>query len=67
MDSGELRDELRKDGVLGRDEKSFQFQLNNAGLTVNGQRQPEKLAAKYRKLTGHEGDKKFTVTISAQD
>ena len=67
VDSGELRDELRKDGVLGRDEKSFQFQLNNAGLTVNGQRQPEKLAAKYRKLTGHEGDKKFTVTISAQD
>ena len=67
VDAQTLREQLRQDGVLGRDDKSFQFQLSNAGLTVNGQRQPDKLAAKYRKLTGHEGDKSFNITISTQE
>ncbi len=50
-----LRDELRKDGLIGQNDKRFQLQLNDAGLTVNGKRQPEALAAKYRKLVGHDG------------
>ncbi|GAB3306240.1 M56 family metallopeptidase [Hymenobacter tenuis] len=50
FDSDEVRKELRKDGVLGASEKSFQFQLNDSGMTVNGKKQPEALAKKYRKL-----------------
>ena len=67
VDSDELRNELRKDGVLAADEKSLQFQLNASGLTVNGKKQPEALAAKYRKLTGHTDGKSFNVMISTQE
>ena len=65
--SNAVRDMLRKDGVLKPDEKNFQFQLNKEGLTVNGQRQSEQLAAKYRKMTGHEDGKNFNVSISSQE
>ena len=65
--SNAVRDMLRKDGVLKPDEKNFQFQLNREGLTVNGQRQSEQLAAKYRKMTGHEDGKNFNVSISSQE
>jgi bla regulator protein BlaR1 len=54
LDTDELRSELRKDGILGADEKNLQFQLNGSGLTVNGKKQPDEMAAKYRKLTGHD-------------
>ena len=67
VDTETLRDELRKDGVLGRDEKNLQFQLNSAGLTVNGKKQPEELAAKYRKLTNHDNGKNFNRTVSTQE
>ena len=67
VDTETLRDELRKDGVLGRDEKNLQFQLNSAGLTVNGKKQPEELAAKYRKLMNHDNGKNFNMTISTQE
>ncbi|GAB3873025.1 hypothetical protein GCM10028824_24110 [Hymenobacter segetis] len=67
VDTEELRNELRKDGILGVTEKNLQFQLNNSGLTVNGKKQSDELAAKYRKLTGHAEDKKFNMTISTQE
>ena len=67
VDTETLRDELRKDGVIGRDDKNLQFQLNAAGLTVNGKKQSEELAAKYRKLTYHDNDKSFNMTISTQE
>ena len=67
MDSEELRNELQKDGIIGADEKSFQFQLNASGLTVNGKKQSDALAAKYRKLTGHADGKKFNMMISTQE
>jgi bla regulator protein BlaR1 len=67
VDTEELRSELRKDGILGTDEKNLQFQLNNSGLTVNGKKQSDTLAAKYRKLTGHAEDKKFNMSISTQE
>ncbi|SFQ74151.1 M56 family metallopeptidase [Hymenobacter arizonensis] len=54
VDTRTLRDELRKDGLIGATDKSFQFQLNDAGFTVNGKRQPDEMAAKYRKLVGHD-------------
>ena len=67
IDTESLRKELRKDGVIGADEKNLQFQLNASGLTVNGKKQPEELAAKYRKLTGHADGKTFNMMISTQD
>ncbi|MDB5268261.1 MAG: hypothetical protein JWP58_1301 [Hymenobacter sp.] len=67
VDTEELRSELRKDGILGTNEKNLQFQLNNSGLTVNGKKQSDTLAAKYRKLTGHAEDKKFNMSISTQE
>ncbi|WP_426492936.1 M56 family metallopeptidase [Hymenobacter sp. 102] len=50
FNSDNIRAELRKDGVIGTNEKSFQFQLNDEGLTVNGKKQSAALAEKYRKL-----------------
>ena len=67
IDANELREELRKDGVLGSDEKDLQFQLNNSGLTVNGKKQSDELAEKYRKLTGHANDQSFNIMISTQE
>ena len=67
IDASALRGELRKDGVLAADEKNMQFQLNASGLTVNGKKQPDELAAKYRKMTGHADDKNYNVTISTQE
>ncbi|UOQ78202.1 hypothetical protein MUN84_06305 [Hymenobacter sp. 5516J-16] len=48
--SDEVRAELRKDGLLGATEKAYQLQLNESGLTVNGQKQSAELAEKYRRL-----------------
>ena len=67
LDTDELRSELRKDGILGANEKNLQFQLNAAEMTVNGKKQPDELAAKYRKLTGHADGKNFNVMISTQE
>ncbi len=67
LDADDLRRELRKDGVLAADEKNMQFQLNATGLTVNGKKQSDELAAKYRKLTGHNDGKNFNVMISTQE
>ncbi|MGY3088906.1 bla regulator protein BlaR1 [Hymenobacter sp. UYAg731] len=67
VDSEELRNELRKDGIIGADEKNLQFQLNAAGLTVNGKKQSDELADKYRKLTGHADGKTFNMMISTQE
>ncbi|TGE10316.1 M56 family metallopeptidase [Hymenobacter fodinae] len=50
LDSDEIRAELRKDGLLGANEKAFQFQLNDQGLTVNGKKQSEALTNKYRQM-----------------
>ncbi|QNH63176.1 M56 family metallopeptidase [Hymenobacter sediminicola] len=50
VDSGRIREELRKDGLIGKDVKSFQFQLNDSGLRVNGQPQSAEMTEKYRKL-----------------
>lgn len=50
VDSEEVRAELRRDGLLGANEKAFQLQLTKDGLTVNGKKQSAALTEKYRKL-----------------
>ena len=51
-DTEQLRNYLRADGLIGQNDKSFQFQLNSSGMKVNGKAQPAALADKYRRLYG---------------
>ncbi|WP_204378263.1 hypothetical protein, partial [Hymenobacter lapidarius] len=67
MDTEALRSELRKDGLIGPGDKGFQLQLNASGMTVNGQRQSEELATKYRKLVGHDDGQRHNLNISVQE
>ena len=69
VDTQVLRNELQRDGVIGPDEKSFQMQLNASGLTVNGKRQSDELATKYRKMVGHDegSGKVHNLNISTQE
>ena len=52
------------DGLTRVDDKEFQLQLNDSRLTVNGKRQSDKLATKYRKLAGHANGKKLNMMVS---
>ncbi|MCC2546958.1 M56 family metallopeptidase [Hymenobacter sp. BT175] len=63
VNSVSLGDELRKDGLIGRDDKSYSVQLNSTGFTVNGKRQSDELARKYRTLMGKGDEKSFTMDI----
>jgi len=71
VDSNVIRDELRKDGLIGKKDKGFQFQLNNKGLFVNGKKQSEALTKKYRELldvpAGTNGKSSRTIQISVSE
>ena len=65
--SGKVRDALRADGLIGKRDKSFRFELKDGQMTVNGQRQSAATAEKYRKLLGLSPDSKgrqSAVTIN---
>lgn len=55
-----LLNEMVKDGIVGKNDKSLDFKLNNNEFTVNGERQPEpvfrKYKEKYLKATGKSGN-----------
>ncbi|GAA3999948.1 hypothetical protein GCM10022408_08690 [Hymenobacter fastidiosus] len=67
VDSGVIGNQLRQDGLIGKEDKSYQLQLNQAGMKVNGQPQPEEVAKKYRALLNHADDKSFNVNISVSE
>ncbi|GAB2768929.1 Zn-dependent protease with chaperone function [Hymenobacter luteus] len=71
VNSDEVRAELRRDGLLGASEKAFQLQLNESGLTVNGKKQPDELAEKYRRLLGspasNGGSTRSNIQISVSE
>jgi|GEM_PF-539162 len=67
VNSTVIGDQLRKDGLIGKDDKSYQLQLNQSGMRVNGQKQPDEVAKKYRTLLNHTGDQKFNVDISVSE
>lgn len=48
--TGALRDALRQDGLIGKDERSFSFQLNDKGGKVNGRALTPAQVARYRQL-----------------
>ncbi|MFC5271081.1 M56 family metallopeptidase [Adhaeribacter terreus] len=45
-----LKTELRKDKLIGENDKSFNYQINKDGLTINGKKQPKATFEKYKKL-----------------
>ncbi len=63
----DLGSQLREDGLIGRNDKSYQFQLINTTSTVKGERQTDELAAKYRQLLGEGKSSKFNMNISIQE
>ncbi|MBF9219950.1 M56 family metallopeptidase [Hymenobacter ruricola] len=64
VDTRALRDELRKDGLVGENDKSFSLQLNSSGLTVNGKKVSDDQAAKYRKLLDAREGSTYNMSIS---
>ncbi|WP_165370475.1 M56 family metallopeptidase [Hymenobacter persicinus] len=62
-----IGDQLRKDGLIGKDDKSYQLQLNQSGMRVNGQKQSDAVAKKYRELLNHGDDKNFNLNISVSE
>jgi len=68
LSTNELRAQLRKDGLLGANEKSFQFQLDKEGLRVNGKPQSAEMATKYRRLydipTSGKSNRTVQVSVS---
>ena len=52
IDSDDIREALRQDGLIEHDARHFTFQLNEKGLVVNGEKQSAAMADKYRKLLG---------------
>ncbi|NML64602.1 hypothetical protein HHL22_05225 [Hymenobacter sp. RP-2-7] len=67
----ELREELRRDGLLGKDERSFTFQLNEKELRVNGKVLTAAQAEKYRRLyqlpASSQGKGRRTVSITINE
>lgn len=50
--TAELRAALRSDGLIGKNDRSFSFQLNDKGGKVNGQALTPAQVARYRQLLG---------------
>ena len=48
--TGALRDALRQDGLIGKDEHNFSFSLNDQGGKVNGRALTPAQVARYRQL-----------------
>ena len=45
-----VRAQLRRDGLIGKDDKGFRFELNDNDMKVNGKVQSAAVAEKYRQL-----------------
>jgi Zn-dependent protease with chaperone function len=67
VNSVNLGNHLREDGLIGANEKKYRFQLDSSGLVVNGKRQSDELAAKYRQLVGHDDGKKHSINIEIEE
>jgi bla regulator protein BlaR1 len=50
--TNELRAALRQDGLIGKSDRSFSFELNDKGGRVNGQALTPAQVARYRQLMG---------------
>ena len=67
--TGALRDALRQDGLIDKNERSFTFSLNDKGGKVNGRALTPAQVARYRQLldqpVGGKGkSSSFTITVN---
>lgn len=71
VSSTKVRGMLRNDGLIGKNDKNFQFQLNDDGLKVNGKAQSAEMTAKYRKLLdmpkNGKGGHSINMTVNETD
>ncbi|MCB2378111.1 M48 family metalloprotease [Hymenobacter sp. BT635] len=58
-----LGDQLRKDGLIDANARSYQVQLNASGMVVNGQKQSEETAKRYRELLGKNEGTNFNMDV----
>ncbi|MCC9135808.1 M56 family metallopeptidase [Pontibacter silvestris] len=58
-----IRKELVKDGLLEAKTKEFELKIDAAGMTVNGQKQPQEIYEKYSKMMDLEGRKSLHYTV----
>ncbi|WP_170061881.1 M56 family metallopeptidase [Hymenobacter chitinivorans] len=63
VNSVALGEQLRKDGLIEPNARSYQFQLNPSGMSVNGQRQSAETAKRYRELLGKNDGKTFNMDV----
>jgi beta-lactamase regulating signal transducer with metallopeptidase domain len=70
-DNEAITRELKQDGLIAPNAKSYRFELTKDGLVVDGQAQPEAKAAKYRQLLNvpaHQGGgRSSSVRISVEE
>ncbi|MGI4871591.1 MAG: M56 family metallopeptidase [Janthinobacterium lividum] len=67
--TGELRDALRQDGLIGKTDRKFSFELNDKGGKVNGKDLTPGQLARYRQLlhqpvSGKGKSSSFNITIN---
>ncbi|WP_167856944.1 M56 family metallopeptidase [Hymenobacter aquaticus] len=63
VNSVALGEQLRKDGLIDAEARSYQFQLNQNGMSVNGQKQSAETAKRYRTLLGKNDEKNFNMDV----
>jgi bla regulator protein BlaR1 len=66
--TGQLRDALRQDGLIGSNDRRFSFELNDDGGRVNGQALTSAQVEKYRQLLNKpagkgKGKSTFNITV----
>lgn len=59
--------ELKRDGFITKDKKSYSFELSNKRLKINGKEMPDELRNKYAKLyQGSNRQEKFNIKIEEE-
>ncbi|MBC7448736.1 MAG: M56 family metallopeptidase [Hymenobacteraceae bacterium] len=67
-DSNRLGAELRRDGLIGKDDKQYSVQYENGEFRVNGKTQPADVQTKYRKLLNiPENDKGTNIQLQVNE
>ena len=65
VNTEQIREELRQDGLLGKKDKAFTLQLTGKSLLINGEQQSAAMADKYRKLLGDGTDARGTQSTNS--
>ncbi len=65
IETNELRDQLRRDGLIGKNDQRFRFETRNGELRINGQKQSTEVAEKYRRFIGPaDGNRTISIEVT---